>query len=81
MIKHNYPGKLIVAEGLDGSGKTTNFNLIKNWLEIKGYAVLNAKRKQSSLIAKTIVEAKANKTLVPITYSLIHAADFSDLLT
>jgi len=80
MIKHTYPGKLIVVEGLDGSGKTTNINLLKNWLEIKGYAVLASKRKQSKLIAETIVKAKAEKTLVPITYSLIHAADFSDLL-
>ncbi len=80
MIKHPYPGKLIVAEGLDGSGKTTNFNLLRNWLEIKGYAVLPAKRKQSKLVSETINIAKAEKTLVPITYSLIHAADFSDLM-
>ena len=80
MKKNTYPGKLIVAEGLDGSGKTTCFNLIKNWLEVKGYAAEVSKRKQSPLVAQTINQAKLDKTLIPITYSLIHAADFSDLM-
>ena len=80
MKKNPYPGKLIVAEGLDGSGKSMCFNLIKNWLEVKGYAAEVYKRKQSALVAQTINEAKLDKTLGPITYSLIHAADFSDLM-
>jgi len=80
MKKNTYPGKLIVAEGLDGSGKTTQFNLLKNWLEIKGHAVEVTKRKESALVAQTINEAKEDKKLLPITYSLIHAADFADIL-
>lgn len=80
MKQNIYPGKLIVAEGLDGSGKTTCFNLLRNWLEIKGYGVEVLKRKQSKLVAETINQAKLDHTLVPITYSLIHAADFSDLM-
>lgn len=75
-----YPGKLIVAEGLDGSGKTMNLNLLKNWLEIEGYASDILKRKNSNLIAMPIDQAKFEKKLLPITYSLIHAADFSDIL-
>lgn len=80
MKQNTYPGKLIVAEGLDGSGKSTCFNLLKNWLEIKGYGVQVLKRKQSFLVAETINQAKIDHSLVPITYSLIHAADFSDLM-
>ncbi len=80
MKKHNYPGKLIVAEGLDGSGKTTQLGLTKNWLEIEGYGVSLLKRKNSPLVSANIAEAKQEKSLIPITYSLIHAADFSDLM-
>lgn len=80
MIKNNYPGKLVVVEGLDGSGKSTQLNLLKNWLEIEGYATTILKRKTSELVAQTINDAKAKKELTPMTYSLIHAADFSDVL-
>ena len=79
MKKNTYPGKLIVAEGLDGSGKSTQMSLTKNWLEIEGYGACLLKRKNSPLVSNTIREAKSEKTLIPITYSLIHAADFSDL--
>lgn len=80
MQANNYPGKLIVAEGLDGSGKTTQFNLLKSWLEVNGFATQVFKRKTSKLIANSINHAKEEKLLVPITYSLIHAADFSDIM-
>lgn len=80
MKKNSFQGKLIVAEGLDGSGKTMQLNMLKNVLEINGYASVVLKRKTSPLIANAINTAKANKALVPITYSLIHAADFSDIM-
>jgi dTMP kinase len=80
MKKNTYPGKLIVAEGLDGSGKTTQLGLTRNWLEIEGYGVSLLKRKNSPLVANNIREAKEERTLIPITYSLIHASDFSDLM-
>ena len=51
MKKNPYPGKLIVAEGLDGSGKSM-FQFIKNWLEVKGYAAEVYKRKQSLWLHK-----------------------------
>jgi dTMP kinase len=79
MKKNIYPGKLIVVEGLDGSGKTAQLNLTKNWLEIEGYAVCLFKRKNSQLLSSRIQEAKQAKELVPTTYSLIHASDFSSL--
>lgn len=80
MIKHSYPGKLIVFEGVDGSGKSLQLNLLKDWLKTEGHGVIHSKRKQSPLIAKTIEDAKKNKTLNYITYSLIHAADYSEMI-
>ncbi len=76
--QHGFPGKLIVLEGVEGSGKTTQLTLLQNWLESKGYAVLRTQRRTSKLVSKTIAKAKQRKTLTAITYSLIHAADFAD---
>lgn len=76
--KHNFPGALIVAEGLDGSGKTTQLTLLQRFLENKGYAVIYTERRESRLLARAIGAAKEAKTLTPLTYSLIHLADFCD---
>ena len=78
--EHNYPGKLFVLEGIDGSGKTTQLTLLQKWLESKGYAVNYTRRRTSKLVSRTIEKAKANKTLNPVTYCLIHASDFADRL-
>ncbi|MBX9723186.1 MAG: dTMP kinase [Candidatus Obscuribacterales bacterium] len=78
--KHNYPGKLIVVEGVDGSGKSTQLNLLKNWLEDRGQKVIFTQWNSSKLISKTIKEAKRSNTLIPVTFSLLHATDFADRL-
>ena len=78
--KNQHQGKLIVMEGIEGAGKTTQLELLQNWLEAEGYAVNYTRRRTSKLVAKAIEEAKANKTLTPVTYSLIHIADFADTL-
>ena len=39
MIKNNYPGKFIVLEGLDGSGKSTQVKLLVKRLRCEGYKV------------------------------------------
>lgn len=80
MRKNDFAGKLIVMEGIEGAGKTTQLTLLQNWLEAEGYAVNYTKRRTSKLVAKAIDEGKANKTLTPVTYSLIHVADFADTL-
>ncbi len=79
MEKNNYPGKLVAIEGLDGCGKTTQIGLLRNWLETEGWATITIKRKTSKLISQRINEAKQARLLNPLTYSLIHAADFSEL--
>ncbi|MBX9569092.1 MAG: dTMP kinase [Candidatus Obscuribacterales bacterium] len=78
--KHNYPGKLIVVEGVDGSGKSTQLNLLKNWLEDSGQNVIFTEWNSSKLISKTIKEAKRSNSLIPVTFSLLHATDFADRL-
>jgi dTMP kinase len=78
--KHNYPGKLIVVEGVDGSGKSTQLDLLRNWLEAKGLSVVFTEWNSSKLISKTIKEAKRANSLIPVTFSILHATDFADRL-
>lgn len=78
--KHNFPGKLIVVEGVDGSGKSTQLNLLRNWLESRGHNVIFTEWNSSKLISKTIKQAKRNNSLIPVTFSILHATDFADRL-
>src|SRR5580658_10586869 len=78
--KHDFPGKLIVVEGVDGSGKSTQINLLRNWLESKGADVIFTEWNSSKLISKTIKQAKRSNTLIPVTFSILHATDFADRL-
>jgi dTMP kinase len=73
-------GKLIVIEGTDGVGRSTQIEDIKRWLEIKGFGVVTTGWKRSPLMVKAIDEAKSGHTLNVNTYSLLYAADFADRL-
>lgn len=77
---HTYPGKLIVVEGVDGSGKSTQLNLLRNWLEARGLHVIFTEWNSSKLISKTIKQAKRSNSLIPVTFSILHATDFADRL-
>lgn len=79
-LKHNYPGKLVVVEGVDGSGKSTQLNLLHNWLLDRGQKVIFTEWNSSKLVSKTIKEAKRSNSLIPVTFSLLHATDFADRL-
>jgi dTMP kinase len=74
------PGHLIVIEGTDGVGRSTQIELLRPWLELEGYAVSNTGWTRSPLLADTINEAKAGHELTVITFSLLYAADFADRL-
>ena len=76
----NLPGKLIVIEGTDGVGRTTQINLLKPWLEQEGRAVLVTGMTRSTLAGKGIKRAKEGNTLGRITLSLYYATDFADRL-
>jgi dTMP kinase len=73
-------GKLIVIEGTDGVGRTTQINLLKPWLEQQGRAVLETGVSRSSLAGSGIKQAKEGHTLGAITLSLFYATDFADRL-
>ena len=73
-------GKLIVIEGTDGVGRTTQIDLLKPWLEQQGRAVLETGVSRSSLAGRGIKQAKEGHTLGRITLSLFYATDFADRL-
>ncbi len=73
-------GKLIVIEGTDGVGRSTQIHLLKPWLEQQGRAVLETGVSRSSLAGSGIKQAKEGHTLGRITQSLFYATDFADRL-
>jgi dTMP kinase len=73
-------GKLIVIEGTDGAGRTTQIDLLKPWLEELGHAVLDTGMARSSLAGDGIRRAKEGNNLGPVTQSLFYATDFVDRL-
>jgi dTMP kinase len=73
-------GKLIVVEGTDGVGRSTQIDDLKKWLEVKGFGVVTTGWTRSPLMGKAIDEAKSGHTLNVNTFSLLYAADFADRL-
>ncbi len=73
-------GKLIVIEGADGSGRSTQIDLLRNWLERLGYGTVNVGLKRSMLVGEELERAKQGNILSPITLSLFYATDFVDQL-
>jgi dTMP kinase len=75
---HGYPGRLLVFEGLDGSGKSTQAALLGKWLQARGYRVFFTEWNSSELVSSTIRRGKKKGLLTPTTFSLLHATDFAD---
>lgn len=78
--KHGYEGLLIVIEGTDGSGKSTQIELLKRWIEDQSYGAMVSEWKTSRFIADAIDNAKDRNLLNATTFSLLYAADFADRL-
>ena len=78
--KHNYPGVLICTEGIDGSGKSTQIELLFSWLKSRGVDVILTQWNSSDLISNTTKKAKKKNLLSGRTFSLLHAVDFADRL-
>ena len=74
------PGRLIVIEGTDGVGRSTQIALLKEWLETEGYAVLDTGFRRSELTGDGIDRAMRGNTLDHMTLSLFYATDFWDRL-
>lgn len=78
--KHGYEGLLIVIEGTDGSGKSTQISRLKRWIEDQSYGAMVSEWKTSKFIADAINDAKDRNLLNATTFSLLYAADFADRL-
>jgi dTMP kinase len=75
-----YPGRIIAIEGTDGVGRTTQINLLREWLEVQGFGVVETGWTRSALMQPTIELAKSSNTLNKLTFVLLYATDFADRL-
>lgn len=71
-------GKLIVLEGADGSGRSTQIRNLVDWLESSGHGTVQVGLKRSSLISEELERAKEGNVLCNTTMSLFYATDFAD---
>jgi len=76
--KNTTPGKLIIVEGIDGSGKSTQIDLLYKWLHTQGRSVYFSEWNSSGLVKSTTKRAKKRKLFTPTTFSLLQCTDFAD---
>jgi dTMP kinase len=76
----DYPGKIIAIESTDGVGRSTQIRLLREWLEVQGYGVVETGWTRSRLMQPTIDLAKSSNTLNKLTFTLLYACDFADRL-
>src|ERR1700690_60460 len=77
-LQNKCPGRLIVVEGIDGSGKSTQISLLSQWLRRRGYAVTFSEWNSSPLVRETTRRGKKKEMFTPTSFSLIHATDFAN---
>jgi len=80
LAPHNFPGKLIVVEGIDGSGKSTQLQLAMRYLQAKGLPVFFTEWNSADLVKTVTKKGKKKMSLTPMTFSLLHATDFAHRL-
>jgi len=73
-------GRLIVVEGSDGVGRSTQIQLLRNWLEVEGLGTVESGLARSPLVKDTIDLAKEGHTMNVLTHNLLYATDFADRL-
>ncbi len=71
-------GRLIVVEGADGSGRSTQIRTLRDWLEGEGHAVVDFGLRRSTLVSAELSKAKNGNVLGHLTRSLFYATDFLD---
>src|SRR5437764_6177407 len=77
---HSFPGKLIVVEGIDGSGKSTQLQLAMRYLQAKGLRPFFTEWNSADLVKAVTKKGKKKMSLTPMTFSLLHATDFAHRL-
>ncbi|HEX9677815.1 dTMP kinase [Nitrososphaera sp.] len=77
-MKSGMEGKLIIVEGVDGSGKSTQIRLLEKWLKYAGVPVYFTEWNSSETVREITSKGKRKGLLTPITFSLLHATDFAD---
>jgi len=76
--KEKLNGRLIVVEGIDGSGKSTQLHLLDKWLRHLGQLVFSTEWNSSEVVKEITSKGKKKALLTPTTFSLLHATDFCD---
>lgn len=74
------PGKLIVVEGSDGVGRSTQIQPLRQWLEFNSFGIVETGWTRSPLVAGTIEAAKEGHTINVLTFNLLYATDLADRL-
>ncbi|HYO08730.1 MAG TPA: hypothetical protein VER17_07125 [Tepidisphaeraceae bacterium] len=77
---HSFPGKLIIVEGIDGSGKSTQLQLALRHLQAKGLKPFFTEWNSADLVKAVTKRGKKKMSLTPMTFSLLHATDFAHRL-
>ena len=77
---HAFRGKLIVVEGIDGSGKSTQLLLAMRYLQAKGLKPFFTEWNSADLVKTVTKKGKKKMSLTPMTFSLLHATDFAHRL-
>lgn len=77
---HPFRGKLIIVEGIDGSGKSTQLQLAKRHLEARGLEPFFTEWNSAELVKAVTKRGKKKMSLTPMTFSLLHATDFAHRL-
>ena len=77
-MKNQIKGKLIIVEGVDGSGKSTQIRLLEKWLKHLGVPVFFTEWNSSETVKEITSKGKKKGLLTPTTFSLLHATDFAD---
>jgi dTMP kinase len=73
-------GTLIVVEGGDGAGRTTQCQMLRDAIERLGYPTIESGLKRSRLVGRELIEAMQSNVLCPRTLGLFYATDFADQL-
>jgi dTMP kinase len=71
-------GSLVVIEGMDGSGRSTQISLLQEWLESEGFAVQTSGLRRSNLVGRDIDQLLAKNAVTRLTLALMYATDFFD---